>query len=164
MRSNGRIWVMNHPSILDASYLLKFITNGVCIYKPQIGKNPLYGATAKLANYLPSIGGPDMVRMACGVLEKGEDLIVFPEGTRSTYLNLDQFKPGFALIAKRSKAIIKVLWMESPADFMTKDVSYWRVPELTARITIKQIGEIDPRKFDSVEEIFDAVKSCYAGR
>jgi 1-acyl-sn-glycerol-3-phosphate acyltransferase len=160
----GQVWVMNHPSILDASYLLKFIANGVCIYKREIGKNPLYGATAKLADFIPNIGGPDMVRLACGALAKGEDLIVFPEGTRSTYVNVDNFKPGFALIAKRANALINVLWMESPPDFMTRDVRFWKVPKLTARVTIEKIGEVDPAQFDSVEAIVAEVKSFYAGK
>lgn len=162
VKSKGQIWVMNHPSILDASYLLKFVTNGVCIYKREIGKNPFYGATAKLANYIPNVGGPDMVRMACDALERGEDLIVFPEGTRSTVVNLNHFKPGFALIAKRSKAIINVLWMESPPDFMTREAPFWRVPKLTAHVTIGQIDTIDPRGFDSVQSILAEVKTCYS--
>jgi len=163
-KKGGQIWVMNHPSLLDGSYLLKFITNGVCIYKREIGKNPLYGATAKLANYIPNVGGPDLVRMACDALDKGEDLVVFPEGTRSTIVNLDNFKPGFALIAKRSKAPINVLWMESPPDFMTRDVPFWKVPQLTAHVTIDQIDRIESGELGSVEEILSRVKSCYACR
>lgn len=158
----GQIWVMNHPSLLDGSYLLKFITNGVCIYKREIGKNPFYGSTAKLANYLPNVGGPDLVRMGCATLARGEDLIVFPEGTRSTQVNLEFFKPGFALIAKRSNALINVLWMETPPDFMTREVSFWKVPQLTACITIRQLDQIDPSGFESVQALVARVKMCYS--
>ncbi len=161
---NGEIWVMNHPSLLDASYMLKFITNGVCIYKQAIAVNPFYGATAKLANYLPNIGGPDMVRMACEALARGEDLIIFPEGTRSTKVNLDNFKPGFALIAQRSKALINVMWMDSPDDFMTREVPWGKVPELTAHVTISQINQIDPTVIKSVEMIVEEVKQNYRER
>ena len=160
----GQIWVMNHPSLLDGSYLLKFITNGTCIFKREIGKNPMYGATARLANYIPNIGGPDMVRMACETLARGEDLIVFPEGTRSTQVKLENFKPGFALIAKRSNSLINVLWMESPPDFMTRDFPFWKVPQLTAHVTIEQVEQIDPREYDSVQAIVAQVKACYTGR
>lgn len=162
--SGGEIWVMNHPTILDASYMIKFITNGTCIYKQAIGANPFYGATAKFANYIPNVGGPDMIRMACDALAKGENLIILPEGTRSTRVNLDNFKPGFALIAKRSKAVINVLWMEAPDDFMTKDAPYWKVPALTANVTMEQINRVDPTEYKSVGAIMDAVKESYRGR
>jgi 1-acyl-sn-glycerol-3-phosphate acyltransferase len=161
---DGEIWVMNHPSLLDGSYMLKFITNGFCVYKREIGSNPFYGSTAKLANYIPNIGGPDMVRMACDALARGEDLVVFPEGTRSTKINLDNFRPGFALIAKRSKALINVMWMESPDDFMTRDAPFWKVPELTAHIAISQINRIDPNKVKSVKKIVEEVKRSYQNR
>ena len=161
---DGEIWVMNHPSLLDGSYLLKFVTNGFCIYKREIGGNPLYGATVKLADYIPNIGGADMVRMACDALARGEDLIIFPEGTRSTKVNLDNFRPGFALIAKRSKALINVMWMESPEDFITRDVPFWKVPKLTAHIVISQINRIDPTALKSVEMIMEAVKQSYRDR
>ncbi len=163
-KSDGEIWVMNHPTILDASYMIKFITQGTCIYKQAIGGNPCYGATAKLANYIPSVGGPDMIRMACDALSKGEDLIILPEGTRSTRVNLDNFKPGFALIAKRSKAPLNVLWMEAPDDFMTKDAPYWKVPALTATVSMEQICCIDPTEYKSVNSIMEAVKESYRGR
>ena len=160
----GKIWIMNHPTILDASYMLKFITGGTCIYKKEIGSNPLYGSTAKLAGYIPNVGGADLVRRACEALEQGQDLIIFPEGTRSTHINLDNFKPGFALIAKRSKATVNVMWMESPADFMTREVKFWKVPHLTAHVTIDKIGQVDVGPDSTVSSIIEEAKQCYLNR
>lgn len=160
-KTQGEIWVMNHPSILDASYLLKFISDGTCIYKPQIASNPLYGAVARLAQYIPNVGGPDLVRMGCEALENGEDLVIFPEGTRTTVVDVDAFKSGFALIAKRSKSPVNVMWMESPPDFMTREASFWRVPGLTAKITIERIARIDSSQFRAGSGILEAVKESY---
>lgn len=157
----GELWVMNHPSLLDASYLLKFVTNGTCIHKYQIGSNPLYGSTARLAQHIPNIGGADMVRVACEALGRGEDLLIFPEGTRTTHVDVETFKSGFALIAKRSKAVVNVMWMESPDDFMTRETPFWRVPKLPAEVTIEQIARIDGGAYESVPAILDAVKTCY---
>lgn len=158
---NGEIWVMNHPSILDASYMLKFITNGTCIYKTEIGSSPLYGATAKLAGYIPNVGGPDMVRLACEALERGEDLVIFPEGTRSTHVNVENFKAGFGLIAKRSRAAINVMRMESPDDFMTREAPFGKVPNLTAHVAIDWLDKLDTEQFHAVNEIIDEVKRIY---
>lgn len=160
----GEIWVMNHPTLLDASHLFKFTTNSTCIYKRSIGSNPFYGATAKLANYIPNVGGADLVRLACGALERGEDLIIFPEGTRTTHLDLDAFKSGFALIAKRSGAVINVMWLDGPDGFMTREASVWKPPSSTAHVSISQIGRVDPAGLRSVGAIVSAVKQRYFDR
>lgn len=159
--SGGAIWIMNHPSFLDGSYLLKFVTNGTCIYKHKIGSNPLYGSTAKLAQHIPNVGGPDLVRQACEALERGEDLVVFPEGTRSTHVDVDRFKPGFALIAKRSGAPIELLWMDSPDDFMTRENPFWKVPRLTAKVDISPLTTLVPTDFPSPKAIFAEVVRIY---
>jgi len=158
---DGEIWIMNHPSLLDGSYLLKFITNGTCIYKEAIGSNPLYGSTAKLAQYIPNVGGADMVRQACESLERGEDLVIFPEGTRSTHVDLSRFKPGFALIAKRSGAPINLMWINSPKDFMTREAQFWKVPRLTAEVDISQIATINPSEYPSPKTLFAEVVDKY---
>ncbi len=158
---DGEIWIMNHPSLLDGSYLLKFITNGTCIYKEAIGSNPLYGSTAKLAQYIPNVGGADMVRQACESLRRGEDLVIFPEGTRSTQVDLSRFKPGFALIAKRSGAPINLMWMNSPKDFMTREAQFWKVPRLTAEVDISQIAKINPAEYSSPKILFAEVVGRY---
>lgn len=163
-REKGEIWVMNHPSILDGSYLLKFIANGTCVYKHQIGSNPLYGSVAKLAGHIPNVGGPDMVRMACEALGRGEDLVIFPEGTRTTFLDLEKFKPGFALIAKRSGAAVNVLWMDGPADFMTREMPFWKMPDLPAEVAISRIGRLEGCGRMSVPELLSRVNAIYEER
>jgi len=161
---DGAIWIMNHPSFLDGSYLLKFVTNGTCIYKHKIGSNPLYGSTAKLAQHIPNVGGADLVRQACEAIERGENLIVFPEGTRSTHVDVDRFKPGFALIAKRSGAPINLLWIDSPLDFMTRENPYWKAPRLPANVKISSLGTLNPEDFTSPKSIFSEVLRSYKAK
>ncbi len=160
----GEIWIMNHPSILDGSYLLRFISNGTCIYKHEIGSNPLYGSTAKLARHIPNVGGADMVRMACEALGRGEDVLIFPEGTRTTHVDVTKFKSGFALIAKRAKTAINVMWVTSPDDFMTRETPCWKVPRLPAAVDIVRIARLEGAECSSVPRILERVKACYEER
>ncbi len=160
----GRIWLMNHPSIFDGSYMLKFIANGTCIYKKAIGANPFYGAIARLADHLPNEGGPDLVRSAVRRLQRGEQLVIFPEGTRSTRLDLSKFKSGFALIAKRAQAPIYALWSDNPPDFLTRESSRWRAPALPARVTIRLLEVIEPRPGENADALMKRVAALYAGQ
>ena len=159
--SNGEMWLCNHPTILDGSYLLKFITNGTCVYKSAIGSNPLYGSTVKIADYIPNVGGPDMVRNAANKLKSGQDMVIFPEGTRSTRLDTSLFKPGFALIAKRAEANINLLWTDNPQDFLTRESPYWKAPRLPATINITHFKTIHCTRKSSVKDILKEVIEAY---
>ena len=159
--SDGSVWVMNHPTILDGSYLLKFITNGTCIYKHAIYANPFYGCTARLANYIPNVGGPDLIRLAVASLRRGEDVAIFPEGTRSTRMNISNFKPGFALISKRANAPIHVLKTDNPPNFMTREVNVWKVPSLPIHVNISLLETINPHPNETVDELMNRVIDVY---
>lgn len=157
----GQMWLCNHPTILDGSYLLKFITNGSCIYKDAIGSNPFYGSTVKLAKHLPNVGGPDLVRNAVEKLKAGQDLVIFPEGTRCAKLDTSLFKPGFALIAKRAATTINLLWTDNPSDFLTRESPLWKAPRLPASVNIRHFATIHCDRHSSVSEIFQQVIDAY---
>lgn len=157
----GEVWVMNHPSIVDGSYLLSFIRNGACIYKEAIGGNPFYGGVARLADYIPNVGGPDMIRRAVEGLRRGENIVIFPEGTRSTRCDPQAMKPGFALIAKRAQVPINVLWSGNPPDFGTREASKWRPPVLPVSIPIQVLDVVNPRRGETSEQLKDRVAAIF---
>jgi len=159
--SFGEIYVSNHPSIMDATYLFQFIPNATCIYKHDIEVNPFYGSTARILGLIPNLGGAHIVRSACRALERGENLIVFPEGTRSTIVDPGRFKPGFALIAKRAGAVIRVLSIDSPDDFMVKERSILHAPRMPAEVRVSEIGKVDASDHDSIDAIMEAVRTHY---
>lgn len=162
--AKGCIWLANHPCILDNSYLLTFITAGNSIYKQSISTNPFYGSTAKLAGYIPNSGGPDMIRDAVDSLKNGRDLVIFPEGTRSTQFNKELVKPGFALIAKRAEVEIKLLWIDNPDDFLTREAPLFGLPKLPAQIEITQFDEISANKRSSISELTTKVSNSFENR
>lgn len=156
-----KVWVMNHPTIMDCVYLLSRIPNSTPIYKDAIASNPFYGCIAKLADFLPNAVGPDMIRAAVERLQRGEDVLIFPEGTRSTDMQVDQFKGGFALIALRARAPIELLWIDNPPDFLTREVSVWRLPQLPARIRIRSLGVVRPQPGENATSLRNRVAERY---
>ena len=106
----GLVLVANHPGLLDITFLLARLPEAVCIFKPSIRRNPLLGASARLAGYLANDGGIDLLRLASDKVRAGHILIVFPEGTRTppgtAFL---PFRSGFVLIARRAGAPIQLV-------------------------------------------------------
>ena len=63
--------------------------------------------------------------------------------------------------SKRSGAPINIMWMQSPDDFMTREVPFSRVPDLTARVTIERVARVESSALRSVDAIMDAVKDGF---
>lgn len=159
-----RIWVMNHPTIVDGIYLLSLLPRSICIYKDSIGASPFYGFIAKLAHHLPNDPGPDMVREAVGRLKKGEQLIVFPEGTRREHMDTNEMKGGFALMAIRAGATIELLWLDNPPGFMTREANPWVAPKMPGHIKLRHFGSIEPRTGENASGLFERVAKAYDER
>jgi 1-acyl-sn-glycerol-3-phosphate acyltransferase len=81
-------------------------------------------------------GGSDMeaFRMARGVLDRGEVLCIFPEGTRSRTGTLQEPKPGVAMLATRTGAMILPVGISGADRFISPG---HRKPRLRAPITVR---------------------------
>ncbi|MGN0287772.1 MAG: (d)CMP kinase [Atopobiaceae bacterium] len=113
----GRVIVMNHASMLDPVVMV--ITEWMhhhrvrCVYKSEFNKNSLVMWAFSRAGAIPVKRGTadvNVVRRAQRALKNGEDVLIFPEGTRIK--SDDQpikLHAGFAVMAQMGRA--KVLPM-----------------------------------------------------
>jgi len=108
----------------------------MCIYKPDVGHNPLFGATARCAGYLPSNRGYHLLRTAATKLAAGYNLLVFPEGTRSRGHDVNPLKPGFVAMAREARVPIQLVRISCDSELLTKARPWWRVPHLPATVTL----------------------------
>lgn len=129
--------VANHPALVDVTLLLARLPEALCIFKPAIRRNPVLGAAARRAGYLPNDGGPDLVRRAAAAVAAGNTLVIFPEGTRTPPgERLLPFRPGFVLIAQRARAPIQLVRIETNSNVLAKGRAWWRPPIMPARFTL----------------------------
>jgi 1-acyl-sn-glycerol-3-phosphate acyltransferase len=110
----------NHPSLLDAVFVISRLPNVVCIMKASLWDNLALGGGARLAGYVRNDSPETMVRLGVSALEQGGQLLVFPESTRSVNLPVNEFKGVTALLAKRSGASVQAIYLESNTEFLGK--------------------------------------------
>ncbi len=72
-----------HPSLIDAPHFLARMPRLTCLMKKSVLKNPFMGSSAALAGYLPNDHGREFIRVGRDALRAGENLLIFPEGTRT---------------------------------------------------------------------------------
>lgn len=118
----GTIVAANHPSLVDAFLLLSEIPHAVCIMRSDLLRNPALSQLARLAGYIANDRGPALVRDGLDRIQRGENLVVFPEGTRSGAVALRPFKRGFAFIATRSHTPVQTVILRSHGPFFAQGV------------------------------------------
>jgi 1-acyl-sn-glycerol-3-phosphate acyltransferase len=81
-------------------------------------------------------GGSDVeaYRTARALLEEGEVVVIFPEGTRSPDGTLGTAKPGVSLLATRHDVAVLPVGISGTDDFLRRGQ---RVPHVGARVTVR---------------------------
>lgn len=128
----GVVYVANHPSLVDAPFLLARLPDTACIFKPALLRNPCIGPAALMCGYV-SAGeqGVDLIRAAAARINAGQSMLIFPEGTRTSEGGtLNPIKPGFALIAQRARCGVQLVRVRVSPRLARRGRAWWRVPPL----------------------------------
>ena len=127
---SGLIIAANHPSMMDALILVARLPRSACIMKADLMKNVFLGAGARLARYICNDSPRSMIRLAVRDLQDGGQLVIFPEGTRTTQWPVNPFNSGVALIAKLAQVPIQAVFIDSDSPYLGKGWPVWRLPPL----------------------------------
>jgi 1-acyl-sn-glycerol-3-phosphate acyltransferase len=142
----GLVVVANHPSMLDALLLVARLPRSACVMKASLMHNPLLGPGARLARYIRNDSARVMVRLAVNDLQAGGQLIMFPEGTRTTQAPLNRFRPGFTLIAKLAQVPIQTVIIETNSPYLGKGWPLWKLPPLPIRFSVRLGQRFRPQR------------------
>lgn len=99
----SKVVIANHPSLFDVVILFSLIPNADCIVKGELIQNKFISLIIKNL-YIPNnIPFDDQLECAKKSMDEGNNLIIFPEGTRSKPNEPWEFKKGAARFALYSK-------------------------------------------------------------
>jgi 1-acyl-sn-glycerol-3-phosphate acyltransferase len=133
----GLIVAANHPTMLDALVVVARLRRGVCVMKAELMRNIFLGSGARLARYIRNDVGRGMVRDAVQTLREGNQLVLFPEGTRTVGATVNAFKPGVTLISHLAQAPIQTVLIESFSPYLTKGWPLLKAPPVPVRIRLR---------------------------
>lgn len=138
------ILVANHPSLLDVVMIVSRLPNAVCVMKAALMDNILLGAAARLARYIRNDAPMSMVRQARAELQQGAHLVIFPEGSRTRQLPLDDCTAASGLIAHAARVPLQSLAIEFSSPYLGKDWPLFKKPELPLRFSIRLGQRFEP--------------------
>jgi 1-acyl-sn-glycerol-3-phosphate acyltransferase len=147
LRGQGPLIVApNHPSLLDAVMVLSRLPNVACILKAGLLHSVLFGAGARLARYIPNDAPLAMIKRAVGELRRGGQLLIFPEGTRTTRAPVNAFQGGIGLIAARAQTPIQTVFIEADSAFLGKRWPLLRPPNFPVTYRLRLGKRFEPPK------------------
>jgi 1-acyl-sn-glycerol-3-phosphate acyltransferase len=130
LRRNGLLILANHPSLIDVVFLMSFTRHADCVVKAALARNPFTRGPVLAAGFICNDTGPGMIEDSIASLRAGNNLIIFPEGTR-TPINGDPAKlqRGAANVAVRGGVRVTPVLIQCQPVLLPKGVPWWRIPE-----------------------------------
>jgi len=147
LRDDGPLVIApNHPCLLDALMVISRLPNVACIMKAALVDNVFLGAGARLAGYIRNDAQLSMIKQAVAELRNGSQLLLFPEGTRTTRWPINPCKGTTALIASRAKVPIQTVFIETDSAYLSKGWPLFRRPTMPITYRIRLGRRFEPQK------------------
>lgn len=140
----GSLVICNHPSLLDVVIIMSRLQSIQCVVKNTLWSNFLIGGVMRAAGYIRNDIDPELFLDECKKqLNLGENIIIFPEGTRSTPGQPIKLLRGLGNLALAAEANIQALVMDCQPITLTKGEKWYNIPPKRAIFNL-QIGPLFP--------------------
>ncbi|HVZ99874.1 MAG TPA: lysophospholipid acyltransferase family protein [Caulobacterales bacterium] len=125
----GTLVVANHPSLIDIVFIMSLMHRTQCVIKAGVWRNPFMRGAVTAANYIPNLGDPERLLDDCvAALKSGANLVIFPEGSRTPPGQKRKYQRGFAYVALRSGAPIRLVTLTCTPPTLLKGEPWYRIP------------------------------------
>lgn len=147
LRRRGLLVLANHPSLIDVVFLMSFVRHANCIVKEQLARNPYTSGPVRAAGFIVNDGGAALLDDCVTTLGAGNNLIIFPEGTRTPLHGPIRLQRGAANIAVRGNIDVTPVHIHSSLPMLPKGLPWWQVPARRPHFTITVKDDIPVSTF-----------------
>ncbi|MFZ6657741.1 lysophospholipid acyltransferase family protein [Undibacterium sp. TJN19] len=147
LERKGLLILANHPTLIDTVFLMAFVKHADCIVKSNLWNNPFTRGPVRAAGYISNEQGTELLEACIATLRAGNNLIIFPEGTRTPADGVISMKRGAANIAVRGICNVTPVVISCDPPTLGKGEKWWRVPPHFARFRIEVKEDIPIQRF-----------------
>lgn len=143
----GLLILANHPTLIDTIFLMAYVKQADCIVKADLWNNPFTRGPVRAAGYINNTGGAEMVDACLASLARGNNLIIFPEGTRTRPGQPLQLQRGAANVAVRGGFALTPVVIRCEPPTLTKGEKWYHVPVRRPRFVIDVHPDVPPAQW-----------------
>lgn len=147
LERRGLLVLANHPTLIDTVFLIAFVPQAGCVVKGGLWKNPFTRGPISAAGYLNNDKGVDLLDDCIAALAGGDNLIIFPEGTRTPADGEVQMKRGAANVAVRGRRDVTPVVISCEPMTLSKGEKWWQVPPCRVHFRIEVREDIGIGQF-----------------
>ncbi|AOY96788.1 1-acyl-sn-glycerol-3-phosphate acyltransferase [Cupriavidus sp. USMAA2-4] len=144
LRRSGLLIVANHPSLIDVVFLIALTRRADCVVKAGLARNPFTRGPVLATGYVCNDAGAAMVDDCIASLRAGNNLVIFPEGTRTVPGAPMRLQRGAANIAVRGGFALTPVVIRCEPPTLAKGEKWYAVPLRRPRFVIEVKDDIDP--------------------
>lgn len=138
LNRKGLLILANHPSLIDVVFLMSMIKNADCVVKASLLKNPFTRGPVLAAGFICNDQGPALINDCIASLKQGNNLIIFPEGTRTPLDQaFGQLQRGASNMAVRGGVDITPIVIRCNCSMLAKGVPWWKIPQTKPHFIIE---------------------------
>lgn len=146
--AQGMVIVANHPSLIDVVVLIACMPNVDCVVKSTLFKNRFLKGVFSSTGYISNDNPEQLIKDCQESLKLGNNIIIFPEGTRTVPGKPLKFMRGAANIAVRCKADYLPVFITVNPTTLTKSDAWYTVPPLKkVTLTLHALAPMDLSKY-----------------
>ncbi len=146
-QAKGTIIVANHPGILDYVIIASQLPQLDCLVKSSLKQNFFLRGVVRVADYLLNDESEELLANCKERLSSGNNILIFPEGTRTVPGKPLHLKRGFAHIALRLRCPVAVLFIEAPEKWLSKHSHWYEIPPKKGVLRIENLCTLNPQDF-----------------
>lgn len=150
LRKPNQLILANHPSLLDVVFIIALTGDTSCIVKSTLWRNPFTGIAVRSANYVSNTD-PKIMERCIKLLQSGQSLIVFPEGTRTKPNEPLKFHRGPSNIALCASVDITPIVIKCSPATLLKNQRWYDISEVPPHFSISVLPKIEVQPYQAQE-------------
>jgi len=142
--ASGRIIIANHPTLLDAVFVISLLPMTQCVVKKAVWSNPFLAGVMWATGYIQNGDGMVLVDACVRSLEKGDNLLIFPEATRTVPGRKLKLRRGAASVIAASQRPFTSLIITCEPSTLIKGQRWFEIPDRKVHFRISVDEPTDP--------------------
>jgi 1-acyl-sn-glycerol-3-phosphate acyltransferase len=143
---NSCMLISNHPTLVDVVAIIAYCPNASCVVKESLFHNFFIKGVVKAADYIPNVDPVILLEKCRDSIEKGDVLIIFPEGTRTKPGKDLNFQRGAAHIALNLNCPIRCVHIRTSPSILSKGLPWYSIPERRSSFELEVKDRLYPSK------------------
>ena len=137
----GVIVIANHPTLIDVVVMMAFMPEVDCVVKEALNRNFFLRKIVRAAGYITN-SAPRLLLQGCSKsLANNRNLIIFPEGTRSTPGKPLKFQRGVSHVALHTGHSIRPVYLKCEPASLSKHQKWYDIPDRPFVFSLR-VGEL----------------------